>query len=64
MLSAYARKFLKKKKKHLMYRQICGILYVLLTDFREETAMQNIIPDERYSVADEAILGAFFKLVK
>ena len=22
--------------------------------------MQNIIPDERYSVADEAILGAFF----
>jgi AcrR family transcriptional regulator len=26
--------------------------------------MQNIIPDERYSVADEAILGAFFKLVK
>lgn len=47
-----------------MYRQICDILYVLLTDFREETAMQNIIPDERYSVADEAILGAFFKLVK
>ena len=46
------------------YRQICGILYVLLTDSREETAMQNIIPDERYSVADEAILGAFFKLVK
>ena len=26
--------------------------------------MQNIIPDERYSVADEAILGAFFKLAK
>ena len=26
--------------------------------------MQNIIPDERYSVADEAILGAFFTLVK
>ena len=26
--------------------------------------MQNIIPDERYSVADEAILGAFFKLLK
>jgi AcrR family transcriptional regulator len=47
-----------------MYRQICDILYVLLTDFREETAMQNIIPDERYSVADEAILDAFFKLVK
>ena len=47
-----------------MYRQICDILYVLPTDFREETAMQNIIPDERYSVADEAILGAFFKLVK
>lgn len=47
-----------------MYRQICDILYVLLTDFREETAMQNIIPDERYSVADEAILGAFFKLLK
>ena len=47
-----------------MYRQICDILYVLLTDSREETAMQNIIPDERYSVADEAILGAFFKLVK
>ena len=47
-----------------MYRQICDILYVLLTDSREETAMQNIIPDERYSVADEAILDAFFKLVK
>ena len=47
-----------------MYRQICDILYVLLTDSREVTAMQNIIPDERYSVADEAILGAFFKLVK
>ena len=47
-----------------MYRQICDILYVLLTDSREETAMQNIIPDERYSVADEAILGVFFKLVK
>ena len=46
------------------YGQICGILYVLLTDSREETAMQNIIPDERYSVADEAILGAFFKLLK
>ena len=26
--------------------------------------MQNPIPDERYSVADEAILGAFFKLHK
>ena len=26
--------------------------------------MQNPIPDERYSVADEAILGAFFKLTK
>ena len=26
--------------------------------------MQNPIPDERYSVADEAILGAFFKLIK
>lgn len=47
-----------------MYRQICDILYVSLTDSREETAMQNIIPDERYSVADEAILGAFFKLLK
>ena len=47
-----------------MYRQICDILYVLLTDSREETTMQNIIPDERYSVADEAILGAFFKLLK
>lgn len=47
-----------------MYRQICDILYVLLTDSRGETTMQNIIPDERYSVADEAILGAFFKLVK
>ena len=47
-----------------MYRQICDILYVLLTDSREVTAMQNIIPDERYSVADEAILGAFFKLLK
>ena len=51
-------------EKIFFYRQICGILYVLLTDSREETAMQNIIPDERYSVADEAILGAFFKLVK
>lgn len=47
-----------------MYRQICDILYVLLTDFQGETTMQNIIPDERYSVADEAILGAFFKLLK
>ena len=47
-----------------MYRQICDILYVLLTDSREETAMQNTIPDERYYVADEAILGAFFKLIK
>ena len=47
-----------------MYRQICDILYVLLTDSREETAMQNTIPDERYYVADEAILGAFFKLLK
>ena len=47
-----------------MYRQICDILYVLLTDSRGETTMQNIIPDERYSVADEAILGAFFKLLK
>ena len=26
--------------------------------------MQNPFPDERYSVADEAILGAFFKLLK
>lgn len=26
--------------------------------------MQNSFPDERYSVADEAILGAFFKLLK
>ena len=26
--------------------------------------VRNIIPDERYSVADEAILGAFFKLLK
>ena len=26
--------------------------------------MQNPVSDERYSVADEAILGAFFKLVK
>ena len=47
-----------------MYCQICDILYVLLTDSREETAMQNTIPDERYYVADEAILGAFFKLLK
>ena len=47
-----------------MYRQICDILYVLLTDSQGETTMQNIIPDERYSVADEAILGAFFKLLK
>ena len=47
-----------------MYRQICDILYVLFTDSREETAMQNTVPDERYYVADEAILGAFFKLIK
>ena len=47
-----------------MYRQICDILYVLLTRLPGETTMQNIIPDERYSVADEAILGAFFKLLK
>ena len=26
--------------------------------------MQNTIPDERYYVANEAILGAFFKLIK
>ena len=26
--------------------------------------MKNTIPDERYSVANEAILGAFFKLLK
>lgn len=57
-------KELTENENIFYYRQICGILYVLLTDFRKETAMQNIIPDERYSVADEAILGAFFKLVK
>ena len=57
-------KELTENENIFFYRQICGILYVLLTDFREETAMQNIIPDERYSVADEAILGAFFKLLK
>ena len=57
-------KELTENENIFFYRQICGILYVLLTDFRKETAMQNIIPDERYSVADEAILGAFFKLVK
>lgn len=57
-------KELTKNENIFFYRQICGILYVLLTDSREETTMQNIIPDERYSVADEAILGAFFKLVK
>ena len=57
-------KELTENENIFFYGQICGILYVLLTDFREETAMQNIIPDERYSVADEAILGAFFKLVK
>ena len=57
-------KELTENENIFYYRQICGILYVLLTDSREETAMQNIIPDERYSVADEAILGAFFKLVK
>ena len=54
----------KVLEKIFFYGQIYGILYVLLTDFREETTMQNIIPDERYSVADEAILGAFFKLLK
>ena len=26
--------------------------------------MKHTIPDERYSVANEAILGAFFKLIK
>lgn len=57
-------KELTENENIFFYRQICGILYVLLTNSREETAMQNIIPDERYSVADEAILGAFFKLVK
>lgn len=57
-------KELTENENIFYYRQICGILYVLPTDFREETAMQNIIPDERYSVADEAILGAFFKLLK
>ena len=57
-------KELTENENIFFYRQICGILYVLLTDSREETTMQNIIPDERYSVADEAILGAFFKLVK
>ena len=54
----------KSWKKLFFYSQIYDILYVSLTDSREETTMQNIIPDERYSVADEAILGAFFKLVK
>ena len=57
-------KELTENENIFFYGQICGILYVLLTDSREETAMQNIIPDERYSVADEAILGTFFKLVK
>ena len=57
-------KELTENENIFFYRQICGILYVLLTDSREETTMQNISPDERYSVADEAILGAFFKLVK
>ena len=57
-------KELTENENIFFYRQICGILYVLLTDSREEMAMQNIIPDERYSVADEAILGAFFKLLK
>lgn len=57
-------KELTENENIFFYGQICGILYVLLTDFRKETAMQNIIPDERYSVADEAILGAFFKLLK
>ena len=42
------------------------LLYTLFITYRlpGETTMQNIIPDERYSVADEAILGAFFKLLK
>ena len=57
-------KELTENENIFFYRQICGILYVLLTDSREETAMQNTIPDERYYVADEAILGAFFKLIK
>ena len=57
-------KELTENENIFFYGQICGILYVLLTDSQEETAMQNIIPDERYSVADEAILGAFFKLLK
>ena len=57
-------KELTENENIFFYGQICDILYVLLTDSREETTMQNIIPDERYSVADEAILGAFFKLLK
>ena len=57
-------KELTENENIFFYGQICDILYVLLTDSREVTAMQNIIPDERYSVADEAILGAFFKLLK
>ena len=57
-------KELTENENIFFYGQICGILYVLLTDSREETTKQNIIPDERYSVADEAILGAFFKLIK
>ena len=44
---------------------ICVILYSrMLISYGREATMQNPVPDERYSVADEAILGAFFKLIK
>jgi len=46
-----------------LYDWICVILYYIYKYGREST-MQNPVPDERYSVADEAILGAFFKLLK
>ena len=32
--------------------------------YGRESTMQNPVSDERYSVADEAIMGAFFKLIK
>lgn len=50
------------KNNFFMVRFVIYFMYYLQTP--GETTMQNIIPDERYSVADEAILGAFFKLLK
>ena len=44
----------------LLKKWICVILYSrMLISYGREATMQNPVPDERYSVADEAILGAF-----